>query len=156
MKLKNFLMLQTFIGFALWALLFVASCPLQAQLLDQSDTCECVITRVVDGDTFYCANGGDTVKVRVLGVDTYETRTGERLYKQAISAGITPERALALGNLAKDCAKNLLNGKIVTLKRGSSRTPNHDIFGRLLRYVFVDDEDVAKIMVAKGFGTPKR
>jgi micrococcal nuclease len=156
MKLKRFLFLQTFIRFALWALLLVASLPLQAQKLDQSDTCECIVSRVVDGDTFFCANDGDTVKVRILGIDTFEYRTGDKLYKQAIAAGITPDRALALGNLARDYAKQLLTGKVVTLYRGGSRTPNHDNYTRLLRYVIVDDEQLHVIMRSKGFAAFRR
>ncbi len=138
---------------ALLALLFLPTCA-HAQAIDQSDTCEVVVIRVVDGDTFYCAKNGDTVKVRILGLDAFESRNGERLDKQAARAGITSERALSLGTKAKQEAKEILQGKIVILHRGNRKAPNHDIYTRLLRYVIVDEQDFAQIMIQRGYAAP--
>jgi endonuclease YncB( thermonuclease family) len=139
------------------ALLVIASCmPAFAQAIDQHDTCEVVVVRVVDGDTFYAAKDGDTVKVRVLGFDAFESRNGERLNDQAKRAGILPTRALEIGNNAKKAAKELLQGKLVVLHRGKKRAPNHDIYTRLLRYVIVDDEDFAELMTQRGFAAPNK
>ena len=142
---------------SIMTLLVLASClPAFAQVVDQSDTCEVVVVRVVDGDTFYCAKDGDTVKVRILGFDAFESRNGERLDKQAQRAGITSERALVLGNKAKQYAKELLQGKVIILHRGNKRAPNHDLYTRLLRYVIVEEQDFAQIMISRGFAAPKK
>lgn len=159
--MKSFSVTPRLDSVVLWlsimTLLILASClPAFAQVVDQSDTCEVVVVRVVDGDTFYCAKDGDTVKVRILGFDAFESRNGERLDKQAQRAGITPERALALGSNAKKYAKEILLGKIVTLHRGNKRAPNHDQYTRLLRYVIVEEQDFAEIMISRGFAAPKK
>lgn len=142
---------------AILALLVIASCmPAFAQAIDQHDTCEVVVVRVVDGDTFYAAKDGDTVKVRILGFDAFESRNGERLNEQAKRAGILPTRALEIGNNAKKYAKEILLGKIVILHRGNRRAPNHDQYTRLLRFVNVDDEDFAELMISRGFAAPRK
>lgn len=140
---------------ALLLLLFAPTCA-YGQVVDQSDTCEVVVVRVVDGDTFYCAKDGDTVKVRILGFDAFESRTGDRLDKQASRAGISSERALSLGNKAKAFAKEILQGKVVILHRGNKRAPNHDLYTRLLRYVIVDDQDFHSIMIQRGYAAPQK
>lgn len=136
-------------------LLFAPTCAF-AQAIDQHDTCEVVVVRVVDGDTFYAAKDGDTVKVRILGFDAFESRTGDRLDKQASRAGISPDRALALGNKAKQFAKEVLQGKVVVLHRGNKRAPNHDFYTRLLRYVIVDEQDFHSIMIQRGYAAPSK
>lgn len=159
--MKTFSLTPRLDSVVLWlsimTLLILASClPAFAQAVDQSDTCEVVVVRVVDGDTFYCAKDGDTVKVRILGFDAFESRNGERLDKQAQRAGITSERALALGNKAKQYAKEILHGKVVVLHRGNKRAPNHDLYTRLLRYVIVDEQDFAAIMIQRGYAAPRK
>jgi micrococcal nuclease len=143
--------------FILMTLLVIAACvPSFGQAIDQHDTSEVVVVRVVDGDTFYAAKDGDTVKVRILGFDAFESRNGDRLDKQAARAGISSERALGIGTNAKKYAKELLQGKVVILHRGNKRAPNHDLYTRLLRYVIVDDEDFAQLMISRGFAAPKK
>ena len=139
------------------ALLVLVSCiPAFAQAIDKSDTCEVFVTKVVDGDTFYCAKDGDTVKVRILGFDAWESRQGDRLDGQAARAGISVERALTLGAKAKTYAKEIAEGKIVILHRGSGKAPNRDIYGRLLRFVIIDDQNFHELMISRGYAAPRK
>jgi micrococcal nuclease len=143
--------------FTILLLLIIASCmPALAQTIDSQDTSSVVVIRVVDGDTFVCTNGSDTAKVRILGFDAFETRNGDRLDKQAARAGISVERALALGNKAKDEATALLLDKTVILHRGNKRAPNRDLYGRSLRYVIVNDEDFAAAMIRRCYAAPNK
>jgi micrococcal nuclease len=138
-------------------LLVLVSCiPAFAQAIDKSDTCEVFVTRVVDGDTFFCEKYGDTTKVPILGFDAYESRNGDRLDKQAARAGISVERALNLGTKAKQYAKELIEGQALVLHRGNKRAPNRDLYGRLLRYVIVNDENFAQIMIRRGYAAPSK
>jgi micrococcal nuclease len=138
-------------------LVLAASCDFAfAQVIDKSDTCEVSAVRVVDGDTFYCAKDGDTVKVRVLGFDAWESRQGDRLDAQAARAGISVERALSLGAKAKTYAKEIAEGQTVILHRGSGKAPNRDIYGRLLRFVIINEQKYEELMISRGYAAPRK
>jgi micrococcal nuclease len=88
----------------------------------------CVVSQVVDGDTFRCAGGG---RVRVIGIDAPERDQGE-IY--ALSR-------TALGMLAAE-------GDTVELEWDAART---DRYGRLLAWVWRDSVLVNEAMVAGGW-----
>ena len=78
------------------------------------------VTRVVDGDTFVIEN---KEKVRLIGVDTPET--------------VKPNTAVQYyGKEASDFSKKLLAGNYVYLEKDISNT---DKYGRLLRYIYLED-----------------
>ncbi len=88
------------------------------------------VTRVIDGDTIELADGR---KVRYIGIDAPEKREGR----------------LACYSLeATEYNKHLAEGAYVRLERDISET---DRFGRLLRYVFVDDMMINYEMVERGY-----
>ena len=101
-------------------------------LLDSSATV--TVGRVLDGDTFEFGIGIDTIGVRILGIDAFETKHGTHLDGQALAAGISSDSALALGKIAKAFADSLLTGKSVLLFR-DPKQPAFDAFGRMLRHV---------------------
>ena len=86
---------------------------------------------VVDGDTFYI--GGD--KVRIAGIDAPETHE----YRCA--------GELALGNRATEKLRALLNSGAVTM---TAIDRDRDAYGRLLRNVAVDGEDVGEALIGAG------
>src|SRR3989304_8615709 len=75
------------------------------------------VTRVIDGDTFEISTGDE---VRMLNINT-------------------PERGQYYYQEAKNALKILIENKTVELERDAEGT---DRYGRLLRYVFVDDKFV--------------
>ncbi len=80
------------------------------------------VTKVIDGDTIEIEGG---IKVRLLGIDTPETKDSRR----------------PVGCFGKEAAnetKRLLEGSIVILEKDISET---DKYRRLLRYVFLPLED---------------
>jgi len=86
------------------------------------------VVRVVDGDTFIIETGE---RVRVIGINAPEMKT---LY----------------GPPAKEHLLALIDGKTVDLQ------PDHisndkDVYGRLLRYVYLDGIDINKKMVTDGY-----
>lgn len=90
------------------------------------------VLSVQDGDTFRIRIGEkDSIGVRILGVDVFESRRGERLSMQAKRSGISEAEALARGQAAKRFAQQVLSGTVEITRRAG--TPNIDIFGRLLR-----------------------
>lgn len=92
---------------------------------------EAVVQRVVDGDTIVLQGG---MRVRYIGIDTPES----------VAPGKPVECA---GKEAAARNKELVEGKIVRLERDISET---DRLGRLLRYVYVGDIFVNKVLVEEG------
>jgi len=84
------------------------------------------VTRVIDGDTIEIASGH---RVRYIGIDTPER--GEPYYWEALNAN-----------------RALVEGKKVRLERD---TEDKDKYGRLLRYVWVDDTMVNAELVRLGY-----
>jgi endonuclease YncB( thermonuclease family) len=146
---------------ALFAVLLAFGLPekVYGQVIDRSDSIAVFVTKVADGDTFYCTSCdtcNDEVKVRVLNLDTYEKIRSERLRDQAERMNIAEQRAMQLGKQATDAATSLLLGKTVTLHRGNKREPRYDKYGRLLRYVLLSDgEDYSALMKLKGYNVKR-
>ena len=98
------------------------------------------IVAVVDGDTAKIEFEGETISMRIIGIDTPET--------------VHPSRPVEpYGPEATVRARELLEGKTVTLEYDAD--PDHDRFGRygrLLVYLRLEDgSDFGKLMVEAGF-----
>jgi len=86
------------------------------------------VIRVIDGDTVGIVLSGKRQRVRYIGINTPERN--EPCYEQATQANI-----------------DLVLGETVRLVRDKSET---DKYGRLLRYVYVNDIFVNKVLVEQG------
>jgi endonuclease YncB( thermonuclease family) len=76
------------------------------------------LVRVIDGDTIDVVVNGQIQRVRYIGMDTPEN--GDNYFAESASAN-----------------ENLISGQTLTLVKDVSET---DLYGRLLRYVFVGDD----------------
>lgn len=91
-----------------------------------------LVVRVIDGDTIELENGQ---RVRYIGIDTPET--------------VDPRKPVqCFGVEASNRNKQLVEGKRVRLEKDLSET---DQYGRLLRYVYVNDIFVNLSLVQDGF-----
>jgi len=98
---------------------------------------EAKVARVIDGDTIEVLFKSKKEKVRVIGIDTPET--------------VDPRRPVeCFGKEASNMAKEILAGQNVVLQSDSSQK-NVDNYGRLLRYVFIDNIDFGKFMIEQGY-----
>lgn len=132
------------------------NCPVCANpLLDSA--AHVLVTKISDGDTFSFIERGEEIKVRVLGIDCFETRHGSRLTEQATAADISEDSALALGFQAKALCDSLLMNEQVELYRDSVED-NFDAFGRLLRHVYVTINErrinYVDTIISLGLSTP--
>ena len=91
-----------------------------------------LVTRVIDGDTIVIEGGQ---KVRYIGINTPET---VHPFKFVECFGIEASRK----------NKELVEGKEVRLEKDVSQT---DQYGRLLRYVYVEDTFVNDFLVREGY-----
>lgn len=103
----------------------------------QSKTEVVHVNRVIDGDTIELADGR---KVRYIGIDAPEIAHGNG-------------KSECFGEEAMVRNKDLVEGRDVRLEKDVSDT---DKYGRLLRYVFVEDTFVNNVMVLDGFAEAKR
>ena len=95
------------------------------------------VEHVVDGDTIDVTIEGEVKRVRYIGVDTPET--------------VHPSKAVeCFGAEASAKNKELVEGKLVRLERDISET---DKYGRLLRYVYVDDVFINMALVEGGYAS---
>jgi endonuclease YncB( thermonuclease family) len=85
--------------------------------------------------------------VRIIDGDTFELFSGEKVRLIGINA---PEMKEKYGDESKKYLNSLIKNKDVILKNDSI-TKDKDIYGRLLRYVYLDIEDINKKMIRDGF-----
>lgn len=94
------------------------------------------VQRVVDGDTILLANGE---RVRYLDIDTPET--------------VHPNKPVGcFGPEAHKRNQELVENKYVTLQQSNT---NKDQYGRLLRYVYVENLFVNAVLVSEGYAFAK-
>jgi micrococcal nuclease len=94
------------------------------------------VVNVIDGDTIDVFIQGRVYRVRYIGIDTPETVHPTR--------GVEP-----YGIEASNRNKELVAGKTVYLEKDVSEV---DRYGRLLRYVWLEDEKMVNaLLVAEGF-----
>jgi len=91
-----------------------------------------LVKRVIDGDTIELDNGQ---KVRYIGIDTPET----------VHPSIPVQ---CFGQEASNKNKELVEGKMIRMEKDVSET---DRYGRLLRYIYVDNLFVNDYLVRNGY-----
>jgi len=95
-------------------------------------TIPCEVQRVIDGDTFVCSG----YTIRLIGIDTPESRPNQRAKRQARSLGDL-KTVLELGKKAKKFTQSLIPpGTEVKLEFDVQK---RDRYGRLLAYVYLPD-----------------
>ena len=89
------------------------------------------VSRVIDGDTLDIKGGIEILlsRIRLLGIDTPER--GQPLYKEAA-----------------DKLEELISGRAVSLERDNN---NADRYGRALRYIIVDNQNLNVEMIRLGY-----
>jgi len=125
---------------ALWASLLLLALPAisQAVQLGGPITLPATVTRVVDGDTIHVSSRGFDTTVRLLGIDTPETKRPETV----VECG---------GPAASRRAEHLLRpGQPVTLVTDPTQA-TRDRFGRLLAYVSIQGREVNRLLVERGY-----
>lgn len=107
------------------------------------------VVRVVDGDTVDLEIGE---RVRLIGIDAPEMwmdpPTASQRQLSRSDGQAQSGRTGCFAEEAKNKLKELVEGKVARLEKDKSERDKYD---RLLRYVFVDDNNIGEIMVREGF-----
>jgi len=93
---------------------------------------EAMVIDVIDGDTIILANGK---RVRYIGMDTPEITNGLG-------------RSTCYAKEARNKNRELVLGKKIKMEKDISED---DKYGRLLRYIYVDDVFVNKLLIKEGY-----
>ncbi len=96
------------------------------------------VIKVIDGDTINVEINGQAETLRLIGIDSPET--------------VDPRKPVqCFGIEASNKAKGVLSGKSVSLEADSTQG-ERDKYGRLLRYIFLEDgTNFNKMMIADGY-----
>lgn len=97
-----------------------------SEKIDEKIDEKIIVTKIIDGDTVELNDGR---RVRYIGIDT-------------------PEKSDCYFKEASNKNKELVEGKEVRLEKDKSDT---DRYGRLLRYVYVDEFMVNDVLVKEGY-----
>lgn len=97
----------------------------QPKISNEGERESAKIERIIDGDTFVIVGGKS---VRVLGIDADEK--GSLCYE-----------------VAKQRLEDAISEQEVILEVGPK---DEDVYGRLLRYVFINDENISETLVREG------
>lgn len=110
---------------------------------------------IIDGDTIKILYHGKKTSVRLLGIDTPESRRNKRAYYQARKNHQDVETIIHLGKEAKRHLKDLLSGynKIcLVYDQNNAYTGHRDRYHRILAYVYTPDEKfINKLMLEDGY-----
>ncbi|MDW8032325.1 MAG: thermonuclease family protein [Aquificaceae bacterium] len=131
-------------------ILYIFSCQ-RKEVQEDTPHTPCVVTRVVDGDTFQCRLGsGEEVKVRLVGIDTPESSPNPKARRESERGGRSMEEIIRMGKEAKRFTENhLRSGERVYLEFDLQRT---DRYGRLLAYVWLSDRKMLnELLVREGY-----
>ncbi len=95
------------------------------------------VSRVIDGDSIVVEKDGEEFRVRMIGIDTPET--------------VHPKKDVEFfGIEASNKLKEMIENKEVELLPDPTQD-DVDRYGRLLRYVYLDDLDVNLEMIKQGY-----
>lgn len=117
----------------------VLACLLVLVACTESPPGTAIVRKVVDGDTLEVRVGNRNETVRLLGIDTPET--------------VHPDKPVeCFGPEASARTKDLLpRGAKVRIERDAEA---RDHFGRLLLYVYIDDQMVNELLLREGLARP--
>ncbi len=95
------------------------------------------VVRVVDGDTLKVRYWGKEESIRLIGIDTPESRANKKTKKDAKRSGQDIKTITSMGKRATEYVKSLVKpGDLITIEFDAQQ---RDRYGRLLGYVYLSN-----------------
>ena len=95
------------------------------------------VTRIVDGDTLKVISWGKEESIRLIGIDTPESRVNKKTKKDAKRSGQDIETIIAMGKRATEYVESMVTpGDLITIEFDEQE---RDKYGRLLGYVYLSN-----------------
>ena len=118
-------------------ILFILFSPLYPFSLSAQTKEGATVTRIVDGDTIKVFYLGNEESIRLIGIDTPESRVNKKTKKDAKRSGQDIETIIEMGMRATEYVESLVKpGDIVTIELD---VQERDRYKRLLGYVYLID-----------------
>lgn len=95
------------------------------------------IVKIIDGDTYKVSYNGKTENIRLIGIDTPESRANSKAKKDAKKTGVNVKAITTLGKQATQYIKSLIEpGDQIKIEFD---VQERDRYGRILGYVYLED-----------------
>jgi micrococcal nuclease len=105
------------------------------------------VTRIVDGDTLKVFYLGSEESIRLIGIDTPESRANKKTKRDAERSGQDIDTIIAMGKRATEYVKSLVKpGDLITIEFDAQE---RDRYGRLLCYVYLSNGKMLNEEVVK-------
>ena len=110
------------------------------------------VVRVVDGDTLKVELNGRTENVRLIGIDTPESKVNKKAKKDAARSSQDIKTIVSLGKAATSFTKSIIKpGDLVDIEQD---VQPRDRYGRLLVYVYLKSGKMLnEEIIAAGFAS---
>lgn len=113
------------------------------------------VTRIIDGDTIVVFTGAEEIIVRLIGVDTPESKNNAKAKKDAELWGVTVEEVVFAGKEASLFTASICPPGITVTIPDADR--KRDRYGRLLAYAILPDgQCLNEILIRMGYGLAYR
>ena len=132
-------------------LLAALTLPLQAIGVEKLESAK--VSKVADGDTLNVKYKGKEESVRLIGIDTPESRINKKAKKDAQRTGEDLKTITAMGKEATNYAKSLVKpGDTVKMEFDVQK---RDQYGRLLAYIYLPNGTMLNEEIVKaGYASP--
>ncbi len=113
-------------------LVFIVAIPLYAQ-----DHDKVTVARIIDGDTLKIRYLSKEESIRLIGIDTPESRVNKKTKKDAKRSGQDIKTIIEMGKRATEYVESLVKvGDLITIEFD---VQERDRYGRLLGYVYLSN-----------------
>jgi len=114
---------------------------------------QAVVKYVVDGDTIVVQCGAAILNVRLIGIDTPESKPNGKALRDSERSGANVDVIVSQGKKASAFLKKILRkGDSVSLDYDVQR---YDKYGRTLAYVYLSDGRLLnEVIIASGYASP--
>jgi len=126
--------------------LISGSCVSSAFAEIPSNTREAKIVQVIDGDTVIVELNRQREHLRLIGIDTPESRPNKRSERQAADRHTDQKTILGLGRRSSDHTRKLLPKK--SQVRLEFDVERRDHYGRLLAYIWIPSQGYGEAKMA--------
>jgi len=115
-----------------------------------AQTSECIVTRIIDGDTFVCVTIDNEEKIRLIGVDAPESRMNRKTQSDMEKSGLDYKAIKALGRQSTEFIKTQIKPTdVIKLELDIQK---RDSNGRILAYVYLSNGKMLnELLVKEGF-----
>lgn len=112
-----------------------------------------VVKSIFDGDTIAVISRGEYIKVRLIGIDTPESRSNDKAIRDSNRTGKDVETLISQGKQASAFLKSILHkGDTVSLEFDVER---YDKYGRTLAYIYLfDGRFLNDLIISSGYASP--